>query len=102
NPEHVDVRKDFAESPEHRSQAFIRQLIDLQPLHKNSVAAQSFTAQSEEFAGEKIRNARHPRMAGLAYYYVIQIWIDSQISARVVDDCVQPGSVQRMFISIVE
>src|SRR5439155_15531705 len=102
NPEHSNVRKHFAESDQHRSQTFIGQLIDLQPLHKNSVAAQTVAAQDEEFAGEKIRDARHPGMTGLAYDHVIEIRIDAQISSRVVNDQMQSRIAQRMIVDMLE
>src|SRR6266404_5402884 len=96
------MRKHLAEGRQDRLQALIRQLIDLQPLHENSVAAQTVATQGEKFAREKVRNARHPRMTGLACDHIVKVWIDAQVSAGVVDYQVQPRVAQRMIVDMFE
>jgi predicted amidohydrolase YtcJ len=79
---HCHVWEDLMKSRQNRSQTLRRKLIDLQPLHEHTVIFQTFAPERKEFSCEKIRDAGHPGMTGLADDQIVPLRIYAQDIAK--------------------
>src|ERR1041385_8888634 len=87
---------------ENRTQALVRQLVDLKALREDAIVLKPFASEHEEFPREKICHAGHPGVARLTNNQIVFRRIDAEISPRVINDHSQSPVAQRMIVNVLE
>src|SRR6185369_2096204 len=99
---HEHVRKHLLIRRQHRSQTLRRKLVNLHPLHPNSIITQPRPPELKKLLREQVRDARHPRMTRLTHDHVVTIRRHTQKRSRIVDDQRRAWIVERSVVHMIE